>query len=182
MKKIRFVSFSVIITFLFVACNYKSGEKPPPVTYSKDGLSMSLPKYWKVTKDRPIEGVDSSRIISITNKEPFSKDAYLVITSVNEKEELDKVLENLIQSLRASHSKRNIEFGLLDKVQKVKVGNIDALRVGFETKIVTTRNNGTLTVFNLNKKTYSFVFNSDVKESKENSGVVDSAIKSLKVN
>ena len=62
MKNLKFL----LITVLFAACNYSSNKKQETSLYQKDGLSFQLPKYWKVGKDRPIEGVDSSRFLSVS--------------------------------------------------------------------------------------------------------------------
>jgi len=164
----------------FGACDYGSKKKEEPILYKKNGLSFNLPKYWEVKKDRPIEGVEGARLISISNEEPFSKDSYLVITVINKEDNLENAIERIIRTLGASHNKRKIEFGILDKVAKIKIGNIDALRVGFETRIIANRNKGNITVFNLKGKNYSFVFSADVKEAKEDVEIVEQIIKSLK--
>lgn len=181
MKKVKNTFKFLAVLILFVSCNYSSEKKDKIVNYSKNGLSFALPKYWKVTKDKLIEGTKDSRLISISNEEPFAKDAYLIITEINKEVSLPKTMDRLINNLRAGYVNRKVDFGLLNEPVKVKIGDINTIRTDFETKIITTRNRGNITVLNLMGKTYSFVFSSEIKEWKENSAVVDTAIKSLRV-
>ena len=182
MKKLKNVLLLGLALFIISACNYRSGKKKEYVKYAKDGLSFSLPKYWKVTKDKPIEGANDSRLVSASNEEPFSKETYLVITKMKRSDSLARVMEDCINSMRASHSKRKIEFGLLDKVTEIKIDTINALRVNFETRLLSTHNNGSMTVFNTKNNTCLFVINGDVKDKKENAQVLDSALKSFRLN
>lgn len=182
MKKLKYIAWLCLALTITNACSYRSGKKKEYVKYAKDGLSFSLPKYWKVSKDRPIEGVADGRLISASNEEPMGKEAYLVVTRTQKADNLAEVMNNCINSMRASHSKRNISFGLLNQVGKIKIDTADALRVAFETKILGTHNNGTITVFNAKNNTFLFVFNGDVKDKNENAKVLDSALKSFKVD
>lgn len=177
--KTTFLSVLALM-LLLTACNYSSTKKKEFVLYSKGGWSFSLPKYWKVKKDRPIEGVPNSRFISASDDEPFSKDAYLIITAIDSVS-VEKNLENLIIQSRASYHKRKIEFGMLNQPKEIMVGKQKVLRADFETKVITNRNKGSFSVFNWKGKTYSFIFSADVKDKKENFNVVDSVIKSLNV-
>ncbi|AZI24455.1 hypothetical protein EA772_03475 [Pedobacter sp. G11] len=177
MKRYLFSICTLII--VISACN-PSAEKQQNSIYSKDGLSFSLPKYWKVKKDRTIDGVANSRFISISDEEPFSKDAYLIITSMDSVN-LDKTLKNLITQSRASYGKRNVEFGMLNEPKTVKIGKYDVLKADFETRIIANRNKGSLAVMHHKGKTYSFISSVDIKDKKKNFSVADSVIKSLRV-
>lgn len=182
MKKLKSLLLVCLALTLTSACNYRSGKKKEYVKYAKDGLSFSLPKYWKVTKDRPIEGVADGRLISASNEAPLSRETYMVITKTLKSDNLAQVMDDCINSMRSSHSKRNIEFGLLDQVAKMKVDTTNALRVGFETKALGVHNNGTMTVFNMKNSTFLLVFSGDVKDKKENAKVLDSALRSFRVD
>ena len=175
MKKILYFICAIII--LISACN-SSDKEQKYVPYTKNGLSFNLPKYWKVKKDRSIDGVANSRFISISDEEPFSKDAYLIITSMDSVS-LDKTLQNLIQQSRASYVKRNIEFGMLNEPKVVKIGKHEVLMADFETRIIATRNRGSLAVLHYKEKTFCFVSSVNIKDKKANFSVADSVIKSL---
>lgn len=180
MKGIFIIIFSLL---LFASCNYASNRKDQPVVYQKNGLSFLLPnKYWKVKKDRTIEGAKGPRIISLENDEPLSKDAYLFLTQINEDLNLNSFLETTIRSCRSSYQQRKIAFGLLDTVHNIKIGNKEVLRVGFETSIVADRNIGSITLFKLKGKTYSFIFSGEAIEAKHHQKLLDSMISSFKVN
>lgn len=180
MKSIVVIIFSL---WLFASCNYSSNRKDQPVVYQKNGLSFLLPnKYWKVKKDRTIEGAKGTRIISLENDEPLSKDAYLFLTQINENLNLNSFLETTIRSCRSSYQQRKIAFGLLDTVHNIKIGNKEVLRVGFETSIVADRNIGSITLFKLKGKTYSFIFSGEAIEAKHHQKLLDSMISSFKVN
>ncbi|KQN33911.1 hypothetical protein ASE92_14795 [Pedobacter sp. Leaf41] len=138
--KTTFLSVLALM-LLLSACKYSSTKKKEFVLYSKEGWSFSLPKYWKVKKDRPIEGVPNSRFISASDDEPFSKDAYLIITAIDSVS-VEKNLENLIIQSRASYHKRKIEFGMLNQPKEIMVGKQKVLRADFETKVITNRNKG----------------------------------------
>jgi len=182
MKKLKNILLLGFALAVMSACNYKSGKQKEYVKYDKDGLSFSLPKYWKVTKDKQIEGTIGGRLVSASNEEPFSKETYLVITKTAKSDNLAQVLEDCVNSMQASHRKRKIEFGLLGDVYQIKIDTADALRVSFETRLLGTHNNGSMTVFNTKNNTCLFVFNGDVKDKKENAQVLDSALKSFKLN
>ena len=64
MKGISYLVFAIIV--LISACNPSDKERKN-VPYNKNGLSFNLPKYWKVKKDRAIDGVANSRFISISD-------------------------------------------------------------------------------------------------------------------
>jgi len=177
MKGISYLVFAIIV--LISACNPSDKERKN-VPYNKNGLSFNLPKYWKVKKDRAIDGVANSRFISISDEEPFSRDAYLVITSMDSVS-LDKTLQNLIQQSRASYGKRNIEFGMLNEPKAVNVGKHQVLKADFETRIIATRNRGSLAVLHFKGKTFCFVSSVNIKDKKANFSVADSVIKSLNV-
>ncbi|SDG22491.1 hypothetical protein SAMN05421827_104186 [Pedobacter terrae] len=180
MKNILSVIFSFL---LFVSCNYSSNRKDQPVLYQKNGLSIQLPnKYWKVIKDRPIDGIKGTRIISIDNQEPLSKDGYLVLTEINKNLNLSSFLEKTIRSYRSIYRQKKIAFGLLDTARNIKVGNKEALRVGFETSVIANRNIGSIALFKLKDKTYSFIFMGEAKEAKNYHKLLDSMISSFKVN
>ncbi|WP_157257946.1 hypothetical protein [Pedobacter ginsenosidimutans] len=180
MKNIFIIIFSLM---LFASCNYASNRKDQPVVYQKNGLSFLLPnKYWKVKKDRTIEGAKGTRIISMENDEPLSKDAYLILTQINEDLNLNSFLEKTIRSCRSSYQQRKITFGLLDTARNIKIGNKEVLRVGFQTSIIADRNIGNITLFKLNGKTYSFIFSGEAIEAKHYQKLLDSLISSFKVN
>ena len=172
--------FAILI--LLTSCNYSSNKKQESSLYEKDGLSFQLPKYWKVERDRPIEGVKGSRFLSVSNNEPLSGEEFFVITAIDTGNTLDSTMDNLIKQSRISYNKRNIEFGLLNEAKELTIGLNKTLRVDFETKLVNNRNRGSFTVFNLKDKTYSFVSSAEAKNFKEHTVKIDSIIKSLKVN
>ncbi|WP_316796073.1 hypothetical protein [Pedobacter agri] len=173
---------SIVYLSIFIvsisSCNYSSHKKQETVIYRKDGLSFNLPKYWKVKKDRPIDGIPDSRFISISDEEPFSKDSYLIITAIDSVS-VEKTMQNLIAQSRTSYNKRKIEFGMLNEPKEIVIGRQNALRADFETRVINNRNKGSFTLFNLNGKTFSFISSVNVKDKKENCSVVDSVIKSL---
>ncbi|WP_162796348.1 hypothetical protein [Pedobacter namyangjuensis] len=173
--------FLLLITVSF-SCNYSANKKPDKQIYTKDGLSFELPKYWEVEKDRPIDGVADSRFITVSNKEPFADDSYFVLTAVKSANNLRFTLNNLIKQSRISFSKRKMQFGLLGQAKPFVFGQHKVLRVGFETKVIATRNKGSFSVFDYAGKTYSVVGSAEFKDSKENTAVVDAVIKSLKIN
>jgi len=175
MKKFFIIIFTAFI--LIYGCN---SSKRKNVPYSKDGISFSLPKYWKIKKDRPIEGLAHSKFISISNEEPFSKDGFLIITAVDSVD-LTKTLDNLIAQSRTSYARRKIEFSLVDKPKQIAIGDKKALRADFETRILTTHNKGSFTVLQLKHKTFTFTASTNVKDKLENFAVVDSVIKSLQM-
>ena len=76
--KNRFQLLLILAVFL-AACNYSSNKKQETSLYQKDGLSFQLPKYWKVGKDRPIEGVDGSRFLSVSNNEPLAGEEFFKV-------------------------------------------------------------------------------------------------------
>ncbi|RZK20394.1 MAG: hypothetical protein EOO86_04535 [Pedobacter sp.] len=177
MKRFSYFVWAFII--LVSACN-SSDKKPQSIIYSKDGMSFSLPKYWKVKKDRPIDGVANSRFISVSNEEPFAKDAYLIITRIDSVS-LVNTLQNLIQQSRASYSKRKVEFGMLNEPKVEKIGNHEVLKANFETRVITNRNRGSFAVLHYKGKTFCFVSSINIKDKKANFSVADSVIKSLSV-
>jgi hypothetical protein len=180
MKNIFGVVFSLL---LLASCNYASRRKDQPVIYQKDGLSFLLPnKYWKVKKDRMIEGTEASRMISLENDEPLSKDAYLFLTQINANLNLNSFLETTIRSCRSSYQQRKIAFGLLDTARNIRIGNKEVLRVGFETSIIANRNIGSITLFKLKGKTYSFIFSGEAIAARLHQKLLDSMISSFKVN
>lgn len=179
--KNRFQLLLILAVFL-AACNYSSNKKQETSLYQKDGLSFQLPKYWKVGKDRPIEGVDGSRFLSVSNNEPLAGEEFFVITAIDTINTLAETMDNLIEQSRVSYSKRNIEFGLLNQAKELTIGQHETLRIDFETKLLGNRNKGSFTVFNLKDKTYSFVSSAEAKNVKEHTKTIDSIIKSLKVD
>ena len=179
MKNIFIIIFSLL---LFASCNYASNPNDQPIAYQKNGLSFLLPnKYWKVKKDRTVEGAKGTRIISIENDEPLSKDAYLILTQINEDLNLNSFLETTIRSCRSSYQQRKITFGLLDTARNVRIGNKEVLGVGFETSVIATRNIGSITLFKLKGKTYSFIFSGEATEARLHQKQLDSMISSFKV-
>jgi hypothetical protein len=176
--------FGVIISLLlFASCNYSSSRKDQPVLYKKSGLSFMLPnKYWKIKKDRAVEGAKGIRLISAENDEPLSKDAYLILTEINKDLNLNSFLEKTIRSCRSSYQQRKIAFVLLDTARGIKIGNKDVLRIGFDTSIIANRNIGSITLFKLKGKTYSVMFFGEAIEAKNHQKLVDSMISSFKVN
>ncbi|RZL41726.1 MAG: hypothetical protein EOP00_24390 [Pedobacter sp.] len=175
--------FQLLLVFLvlFLSCNYSSNKKQETVLYEKEGLSFQLPKYWKVEKDRAIEGVLNSRFLSVSNKEPLSGDEFFVITAIDSGKSLSYIMDVLIKQSSASYAKRNMDFGLLTQAKAIKIGSRQALRSTFETKLIGSSNKGTFTVFNHANKTFSFISSAETKNIKENTAVVDSVIKSLKM-
>jgi len=178
MKNLKFL----FITLLFAACNYSSNKKQETSVYQKDGLSFQLPKYWKVGKDRPIEGLGGSRFLSVSNNEPLGGEEFFVITAIDTINTLAETMDSLIEQSSISYSKRNIEFGLLNQAKAITIGLHKTLRVDFETKLLGNKNKGSFTVFNLKDKTYSFVSSAEAKNVKEHTATIDSIIKSFKVN
>ncbi|TCD27372.1 hypothetical protein EZ456_09250 [Pedobacter psychrodurus] len=180
MKNIFVIIFSLL---LFASCNYASNRNDQPVVYHKNGLSFLLPnKYWKVKKDKAVEGAKGTRLISVENDEPLSKDAFLILTQINEDLNLNSFLETTIRSCRNSYQQRKIAFGLLDTARNVKIGNKEVLRAGFETSVIADRNIGSITLFKLKGKTYSFIFSGEAIEAKLHQKLLDSMISSFKVN
>lgn len=177
----RNLIFLLLITVSF-SCNYSANKKPEKHIYAKDGLSFELPQYWEVEKDRSIDGVADSRFISVSNNEPFADDSYFILTAVKSAKNLRFTLDNLIKQSRVSFNKRKMQFGLLSQPKPLVFGQHKVLRVGFETKVITTRHKGCLSVFEYADKTYSVISSAEFKDSKENIAVVDAVIKSLKVN
>lgn len=180
MQKSILVIFSLLAIFI-VACNYSSNRKPKHTVYTKDGLSFTLPEYWEVEEDRPVKNTPRSRFISVINNEPLNKDAYFIMTAIDSGNNLNRTLQMLVQQSRISYSKRKIEFGLLDKPKEKTIGQHKTLSVDFETRVIANRNKGSITVFNYKDKTYSFVSSIDIKDKKENFSVMDSVIKTLRV-
>jgi len=179
-KNIFRIIFSLL---LFASCNYASNRKDQPVVYQKNGLSFLLPnKYWKVKKDRTVEGAKGTRIISLENDEPLSKDAFLILTQINKDLNLNSFLETTIRSCRSSYQQRKITFGLLDTARNIKIGNKAVLRVGFQTSIIANRNIGSITLFKLKGKTYSFIFSGEAIEAGLHQKLLDSMISSFKAN
>lgn len=129
-----------------------------------------------------VEGTKGARIISLDNDEPLSKDAYLILTEINEDLNLNSFLETTIRSCRSSYQQRKITFGLLDTARNVKIGDKEVLRVGFQTSIIAERNVGSITLFKLKGKTYSFIFSGEAIEAKLHQKLLDSMISSFKVN
>lgn len=172
----------LIFSVLLASCNYSANKKQEMLLYKKDGLSFQLPKYWKVEKDRPIQGVKDSRFLSVSNNEPLSGEEFFVITAIDTGNTLASTMDNLIEQSRISYSKRNIEFGLLNEAKELTIGLNKTLRVDFETKLLGNRNKGSFTVFNLKDKTFSFVSSAEAKNVKEHTKTIDSIIKSLKVD
>jgi len=176
--------FQLLLLFavLFASCNYSSSQKQEISLYKKDGLSIQLPKYWKVEKDRPIQGIKDSRFLSVSNNEPLSGEEFFVITAIDTGNTLASTMDNLIKQSRISYSKRNIEFGLLNEAKELTIGLNKTLRVDFETRLIGNKNKGSFTVFNLKDKTYSFVSSVEAKNIKEHTKAIDSIIKSIKVD
>lgn len=172
----------LILISVSCSCNYSANKKPEKHIYTKDGLSFDLPQYWEVEKDRPIDGVTDSRFISVSNNEPFADDSYFILTAVKSAKNLRFTLDNLIKQSRVSFNKRKMQFGLLSQPKPFVFGQHKVLRVGFETKVITTRHKGCLSVFEYAGKTYSVISSAEFKDAKENIAVVDAVIKSLKVN
>lgn len=170
-----------VVVLLFASCNYSSNKNTEKVVYNKDGLSFKHSKYWEIEEDRPVKNTPDSRFISISDTEPFHKDGSLIITAVDSSSTSDKVLDNLMNQMKISFSKRNIEFGLEKQPYNLTIGEYKTLRADFVSKVLSKRSKGSLTVFNHNGKTYSFVFRIDVKDKVENFTVVDSVISSLKI-
>jgi hypothetical protein len=168
------------IFLLFIACNYRSGAPKEMRTYSAHGLSLNLPVYWKVTKDEIIDTTAHIRMISVSDEEPLNKGAYLVITEIDKELDLKNILLRQLRSTNAAMNREKIPFGIVKESEIVKIGKLDALRGTFESPAIGNRSEGTLTVFYLNGKTYSFLFSTSVKDSKENKAMVDTIIKSLK--
>lgn len=174
--------FLIVILIFLISCNYSSKKKQEASLYKKDGLSIMLPKYWKVEKDRPIEGVKGSRFLSVSNNEPLNGEEFFVITAIDTGNTLASTMDNLIKQSRISYNKRNVEFGLLNENEELTIGDLKILRTDFETKIIGNRYKGSFTVFNLKDKTYSFVSSAEAKNVKEHTKTIDSIIKSLKVD
>lgn len=178
-RRIMMQLSTVFLLLLVVAFGCKSSrEKTKNVTYSKDGICFNLPKYWKIKKDRPIEGVADSRFISISNEEPFSEDAFIIITAIDSVSK-DLTLQNLIKQSSISYAKRKIEFSLMGKPQTITIGDKKGIRANFETRLLAHRNTGSFTVLQLKNKTFTFTTSSSVKDKLENFSVVDSVIASL---
>ncbi|RYG15586.1 MAG: hypothetical protein EOO07_15050 [Chitinophagaceae bacterium] len=100
----------LLIVVLTCSCNYSANQQTDVQLYTKDGLSFELQKYWEVEKDRAISGVANSRLITVSNNEPFVKDSYFVITAVDRKKSLAFTLENLIEQSRASFAKSDLSY------------------------------------------------------------------------
>lgn len=165
----------VCLIFLFVACTSRPKSDHP---YTSGGLTMMLPPYWNVTKDKT-DPTDSTRLITIEDKSPRNTGAYAVIGVLNDTLDLEIFMEILIRQTTGSMTKREVPIQLTSKTQALRIGNAQALRVYFECPIPAQLISGTLTVFRVNGNTYSLTFSADGKNSKEKDAIVDRIIRSF---
>lgn len=167
----------ICLFLLFSAC---TGSPKSDHPYTSNGLTMKLPPYWNVIKDKT-DSAAGTRLITIEDKNPtYTTGAYLVISEVNDTVDLNHALQTVIRTTTASLTKRNVPIKLVSEPEALSIGNAQALRIYFECPIPNELNTGTFTVFRLNGKTYTFVFTVAGKNSEEKIAPVDRIIRSLR--
>ena len=166
----------ICLFLLFAAC---TSSPKPDHPYTSDGLTMMLPPYWNVTKDKT-DSTDSTRLITIEDTRPRNTGATIVISVLNDSIDPNLFLEILIRHTTEAMTKRHVPIKLVSKTEALSIGNAQAVRVYFECPIPKQLIAGSFTVFSVNGTSYSLSFTADGKNSKEKDTTINRIIRSFK--